>query len=198
MTRTSAGRLRSPPICITLTSRSRRSRPMNERGPFVSKVVSRFPNPVGKARWTKAHTDPAGKVTQTQAVEVDHGLGQRGRCMRPSPKTAATHPGRTQLALSTTSFHTHLPRQHWAQPYRGGVPPGGRASVKVVPIARRPFHDYWFGSWCWAAWPRDAAVKIKRTTMAMTARSASIWTMVTRRAMSTCGVMSRIPPWRRQ
>ena len=46
-------------MCITLNSRSGRPRPMNERV-HLSNVVRRLPNPVRKARWTKAHTTQPG------------------------------------------------------------------------------------------------------------------------------------------
>ena len=72
-THTSAGRLRSPPVCITLNSRSGRPRPMNERV-HLSKVVSRFPKSVREGEVDEGSYDPAGEATQTQAVEVDHGL----------------------------------------------------------------------------------------------------------------------------
>ena len=53
--RTTLGVLRSPPVCITLNSRSGRPLPTNERV-HLSNVVRRLPNPVRKVRWTNAHT----------------------------------------------------------------------------------------------------------------------------------------------
>ena len=70
--RTSLGVLRSPPVCITLNSRSGRPLPMNERV-HLSNVVRRLPNPVRKVRWTNAHTTQPGKPAQAQPMEVHDG-----------------------------------------------------------------------------------------------------------------------------
>ena len=57
---TSSGRLRSPPVCPTLNTRSGRARPIMAR-PHRQRALRRWPNPLRKARCTNIQTMNPGK-----------------------------------------------------------------------------------------------------------------------------------------
>ena len=71
---TSSGRLRSPPVCPTLKTRSGRARPTMARAHRASSVLKRWPKPLRKAEVDEDPHDPAGEAAEAQAAHAHDGL----------------------------------------------------------------------------------------------------------------------------
>ncbi len=163
---TSSGRLRSPPVCPTLKTRSGRARPIMERSQRII-VAARCPKPLRKARWTNIQTTQPGKplsrsprtltmalnrptaaaLPRSRYLKATASLPSRRRLMvlaawRPPCMATSQTPGRSwSVAMSPTANTSGWPGR--VRSSATAIRPARSVSAPVASASRPASGDAW-------------------------------------------------------